>query len=144
MPHSSGTHTVSQLQIPQSHRLMSRCAGQDCDSADIEHGCAEPECGCAELDRACAELERACADLECACAEVAQMLRAVEWSWVCLRWCCVHLRRFQLHLTRLWVYHEKSFTWPNEPETPFKCVNLVLRDCSYQIRLLVILCLTLL
>jgi hypothetical protein len=35
-----------------NHRLMSRCAGQECDSADIEHGCAE----------------------------VAIMLRDVEWS----------------------------------------------------------------
>ena len=42
-----------------NHRLMRHCAGQECDSADIERGCAE---------------------LECACADVAIMLRDVEWS----------------------------------------------------------------
>jgi hypothetical protein len=57
-----------------NHRLRSRCAGQECDSADIENGCAG-------FERARAELEHACAELECGgCAELALTLRDVEWS----------------------------------------------------------------
>ena len=51
-----------------NHRLTSRCTGQECNSADIEHGCAEVECACTEVAHGYAEVE-------CACAEVALRLR---------------------------------------------------------------------
>jgi len=86
MLHLSGTHTDPNGKY-HNHRLMGHCAGQECDSADTEHGYAEVECACAEVEHGCAEVEHACAavehgcaEVECACAEVALMLRAVEYS----------------------------------------------------------------